>query len=332
MSSRLSRVTVLGGTRFIGRAVVAELLRTGHQVQLVHRGDRGCHLFPEAAHIHSRRAELADHARSVRAFKPDVVVDVNGMTASDVSEAAPVFAGAERFVVISSCDVYEAYLGYRTGVHVQDGDVDERSALRTRRRIFTAAVPGRPDYDKLDVEAAWSDYPAVILRPTAVYGPHDYLRREGFILDRVLAGRRKIPFGKGDLRYTRVSSADLAACVRMAATSDRELRGEVFNVAEATTLSTRAWAETIGDAIDADIELVPVPDDLLPSDLRLSASYRQHLTISADKARRVLGWSATHVADRIKESVQWHAGQPATRASFADDDTAMREGRRGART
>ena len=35
------RIIVLGGTRFIGRASVEELVRAGHSVMVVHRGETG---------------------------------------------------------------------------------------------------------------------------------------------------------------------------------------------------------------------------------------------------------------------------------------------------
>ena len=44
------RVVVLGGTRFIGRAVVAELVAAGHDVLVVHRGQHEPVDLPDVPH------------------------------------------------------------------------------------------------------------------------------------------------------------------------------------------------------------------------------------------------------------------------------------------
>ena len=41
------RILVLGGTSFVGRAIVEDALRTGAEVTLFGRGKTGADLFPE---------------------------------------------------------------------------------------------------------------------------------------------------------------------------------------------------------------------------------------------------------------------------------------------
>jgi nucleoside-diphosphate-sugar epimerase len=316
-------VAVLGGTRFVGRAITEELIRAGHRVLLVHRGANGCDVFPSAGHLHTDRARLHLSADRVAAFAPQVVVDVSGMAADDVTSVRPVFARCEKVVVISSCDVYEAYLSYRRGTATQVGPIRETSAVRGERRVLPHAVPGRPQYDKLDVEDAWRDLPMVTLRATAVYGPYDYLAREAFVVDRVKAGRLDIPAGPATLQYTRVSSTELAVGVRLAVESDETVHGETFNLAEPETLSVGQWAEAIAEALGARIRLVRVPDEVLPADLRITAEHRQNLVVAADKARAALGWGPAAVGRRIAESAQWHAARRPVRTDFAADDQAL---------
>jgi len=42
---------VLGGTRFLGRALIELALARGHQITLFHRGKSNTNLFPEALHL-----------------------------------------------------------------------------------------------------------------------------------------------------------------------------------------------------------------------------------------------------------------------------------------
>ena len=102
------RAVVIGGTGFIGRLVVRELLRLGHEVAVVHRGSE----LPELhglTQITAHRERLADAAPQLRAFAPDVVVDMILSSGRQAEALLDVFRGhAERVVAISSMDVYRA--------------------------------------------------------------------------------------------------------------------------------------------------------------------------------------------------------------------------------
>jgi len=52
-------VVILGGTRFIGRAIVEELAGSGHELLIVHRGELEPDDLPPARHVHTDRAHLA---------------------------------------------------------------------------------------------------------------------------------------------------------------------------------------------------------------------------------------------------------------------------------
>ena len=72
-------VLVLGGTQFIGKAIVEELLRRKHSVAIFHRGKTGAGLFPECTHIlGDRNTDLAkadtqewDAIIDVSCYNPD---------------------------------------------------------------------------------------------------------------------------------------------------------------------------------------------------------------------------------------------------------------------
>ena len=58
----------------------------------------------------------------------------------------------------------------------------------------------------------------------------------------------------------------------------------------------RLFFEQVAAAAGADLELVTVPDEALPPDLRITGTISQHLLVSPSRAREVLGWQAA--ADR----------------------------------
>jgi len=73
------RVLVLGGTRFLGRALVDALLEAGHQPTLFNRGQTGPKLFPDVEQLRGdRSADLSalegrewDAVLDVAAYMPD---------------------------------------------------------------------------------------------------------------------------------------------------------------------------------------------------------------------------------------------------------------------
>ena len=67
------RTLVIGGTRFLGRAVVERLLANGHEVTLLNRGESGPALFPGVPRLTIDRAAIS--AESLGAGSWDAVID-----------------------------------------------------------------------------------------------------------------------------------------------------------------------------------------------------------------------------------------------------------------
>src|SRR6266567_6180235 len=49
------RILAVGGTRFVGRHVVAQALARGHDLTVLHRGSTGPDLFPQATRLKADR-------------------------------------------------------------------------------------------------------------------------------------------------------------------------------------------------------------------------------------------------------------------------------------
>jgi nucleoside-diphosphate-sugar epimerase len=326
------RVIVVGGTRFVGRALVHELVGSGHEVLLAHRGMHEATELPDVPHLHVARRDLAGRRADLRAFGPDALVDVSAMTGSDAEAALEAVGTDLRLVVVSSIDVYRAYTSVWTGEVTDPVPLDERSVLRS------AAPPDRdyvmPGYDydpeqyeKLDVERAYLARGATVCRLPMVYGQHDYKRREEFVLRRVRAGRRRIPVGSGSWLWSRGCATDLAVGLRLALESDAAV-GEVFNLCESHCASVRLWAEQILAAAGWEAELVGVPEESLPEDLEITGSFSQHWLADATKARELLGWVHSPSERAVERSVRWHLEHPPNETGdFGADEAALTAGR-----
>jgi UDP-glucose 4-epimerase len=318
------RILVLGGTRFVGRAIVEELVAAGHQVAVMHRGRTTPKDWVTVEHILGDRSELLELSDRLAGFSPDVAVDTFALSRNDAQMGSEALSRRLPMVVLSSMDVYAVYLGVHCGEPVQAVPFDETADLRSQRYPYREQEGRFIDYDKLDVEEVYLRRGATICRLPIIFGPHDTQRREDFVLARIRAGRRRIPFGAGNWLASRIHVADVARAVR-AVVEHGDLPGEIFNIGPSQTSTVRQWADEIIAAASVDAELVSVPEHLLPSDLAISGTYAQHLLADSSKARRVLGWREVDQSMRVIDSVTWHLSHPPVvgRTDFSDDDRAL---------
>ncbi len=319
------RVVVLGGTRFIGRAIVAELVSCKHDLLVVHRGHHEPPDLPKVEHLHVDRLELPTVRDALKAFSADAVIDAYALTRTEAVQTIDVLPPEARLIVLSSSDVYRAYSSLQGGIETDPVPLDETAPLRTERYPSRGKREQLQDYEKLDVEEVYAPRNAIICRLPAVYGEHDYQRREEFILRRVRANRPRIPIGSGNLLFSRGYVGDIARGVRQALESEAA-RGQVFNFAEARTWSIALLARRILEAAGSSAELAPVKDEsLLPADLEITRTARQHLLISSNKARSLLGWRDTEPEEALRRTVSWHLEHPPGDAdpNFEADERAL---------
>lgn len=321
------RVLVVGGTVFIGRAIVSELVGAGHDVAILHRGDHEPDDLPSCTHIHADRNAIAAARSEIEGFGPDVVCDNIAASRSHAETVAGALGDAVRYVVVSSMDVYRAYGSLHAGTMTDPVPCDETSPVREERYPYRGQMPGMDDYEKLDVEEVYLARGATILRLPMVYGARDPQRREEFILRRVRAGRDRIPVGAGTWLGTKGWVDDVAVGVRLAIEAP-DAAGEIFNIGESRTYPMGLWARMILDAAGSEAELVTVRDDVLPRDLAMTGTVPQHLLVDSSKARRGLGWRDTPAAGALQTSVMWHLAHPpeAPDGDFSADDAALAAG------
>lgn len=228
------RILVIGGTGFIGRPLVEQLLAAGREVAVLHRGRTPA---PEGVRDivdPSMGRPLVEFPAAALACEPDAVVHMIPMGEAEGRAAAQAFAGrAGRIVAIGSCDVYLAWARFtRTEPGpVEPMPVTEMSPLRTRLYPYRGRAP-RPDpmfdwYDKILMEreiAAAPPLSAVRLRLPKVYG-----RGNNADLATVY-GYADHP----DWRWTHGYVENVAAAIALAATHPAA-GGRIYNLGEGVT-------------------------------------------------------------------------------------------------
>jgi len=144
------RMLVLGGTRFLGRAVAVSALAAGWHVTCFNRGVTGPGPAGSEA-VRGDRTEPADLERLAENGRWDVVVD----TSSHRPDQAPriLHAVAGRYALVSSVAAYRDWPA---------SPVDESSALAANDRVACEQA----------VRDVYGDR-ALILRPGVLLGPRD---------------------------------------------------------------------------------------------------------------------------------------------------------------
>ena len=316
------RFLILGGTRFIGPAVVRLAAEQGHTVAVFHRGQSQTDLPSSVVRLFGDRKCLGNFRTEFTRFAPDVVIDTFAMTERDGQDVMQVFAGvAQRVVVLSSMDVYRTYDRFR---EVDAGEpvlvpLAEDASLRERLFPYRGQAKSADDllydYEKILVERTvlgQDGLAGTVLRLPCVYGPGDYQHRTFEYLNQMEDGRSTILLGSlhAAWRWTRGYVEDVAAAVVLAATDERAV-GQIFNVGEAESLSEAEWVRRIGHAAEWRGELRIVPDEQLPEHLRSNFDWRHPIVGDTSKIRRVLGYrEGVAGPEAMARTVAWERRHP----------------------
>lgn len=303
-------VLVIGGTRFIGRAIVEELLRRGHTVTIYHRGEHHEVVFSApVTHVHGNRRDYLRFQAALARLSPEAVVDVIPMNADDTQALVEALRGRITCSVhISSGDVYAPGQPIPT-----PEDAPVQPAEPVELRLDDQIVP----YSKVAVEAviqeaqAASDFPATILRLPAVYGPGDALAREWFFVKRVLDGRSRIALPDGGLGlFHRGYVDDVARAVVLALESPQAV-GRTYNVGHERVLTVRGIAELVAQVMGHEWEIVSVPADQLPPTNPFALPYP--IVYDLSRIRAGLGYGeAVSLEEGMRRTVAWLVTHPPT--------------------
>jgi nucleoside-diphosphate-sugar epimerase len=307
-------ILLLGGTRFIGRALWQRLLRRGHRVTILHRGNHPLTMAPaDIEEVSWDRARFPEIPLALRGRIFDIAIDTCANEPGEVSRFIAASL-ARRLVVLSSIDVYRAF----ATVLADQAPIDpvplaEDAPIRSTRFPFKGLVPGKDNYEKIDCEMealSSNKIEPVVLRLPFVYGPYDYQCREWFFLRRFLRNKPVVLGGCGAWLGTRIYVEEVAAAVELCATHPKAV-GEIYLLGETSTPTLYQMAYQIAEAASLPGEVIEIPDAFLPQHLANYITRPQHLLVSSEKIRQDLGYREQKSArEYLQETVRWHMAQP----------------------
>jgi 2'-hydroxyisoflavone reductase len=297
------RALVIGGTRFIGRHLVSELLDSGYEVTLFNRGkhDDPFADHPDVSHVKGDRKSSAALKEARDEVEPTVVVDTVAYFPGEVRAATSVFSDVEAYVFISSGAAYGP-----DEIPKREGETALRPCSESEAVDDSPETYGarKAEGDRAVFAAAEEGVNAMSVRPTIVYGPHDYTGRFDYWVERVRAGERVVVPGDGTNIHHLVSVQNVARAIRTVAENGHA--GEAYNVGDRRVLTLGNVVGTIASAVGTTLGVVTAsrrelaPADLLPTDFPLY-NPQPHL-LSTEKLADI-GWDPIDPADAIAETV-----------------------------
>jgi 2'-hydroxyisoflavone reductase len=205
------KLLILGGTRFLGRHLVAAALANNHDVTLFNRGR-----YPSSAEVETIHGDRNHDLSKLRGRRWDAVIDTSGMLPSAVRAAAEALSDSvDSYIFISTQNVY---------ADVSVRGVDESAPLRTLTaeqldEANAIDTSGEPSYGALYgglkalcEQALEEVMPNRVLniRPGLIVGPDDYTDRFTYWVMRVADGGEVLAPGRPDRFVQFIDVRDLA--------------------------------------------------------------------------------------------------------------------------
>lgn len=242
------RLLVLGGTAFVGRAVVDLAVARGHDVTVVNRGN---HDTPTGAT--TRTGDRTAPGGGLGALADDTfdaIVDTWSSQPQPIRDAVRVLTGrARHYTYISSISVYAdpvtAPLTEDSPVTAPAEDVSDYAGVKRAGELATTAFDGQ----------------VMLARAGLILGPHENIGRLPWWLLRLHRGGPTLAPGPRDLPVQFIDARDLAAFVLDAAAAgltgpynltgppDHTTMGELLDTANRITGGTADLRWTDPDTI-----------------------------------------------------------------------------------
>jgi 2'-hydroxyisoflavone reductase len=196
----MAAILVIGGTRFMGFFLTDELLKRGHDLTLIHRGNTVPDGIPNTRNIIGDRESSLDEAGN----DYDVVIDTSGTLPRQVRASTAHCINSARYVFVSTVSVYRDPLA----------PFADESAPRCPSGDPNAAGVTSGNYGTLKVACedivldAFGDR-ALIVRPGLIVGPRDYSDRFTYWVRRLSIGGNVLAPGSPDRAIQVVDARDL---------------------------------------------------------------------------------------------------------------------------
>ncbi len=246
----MKNILILGGTYFIGKAVVSKFLEKSYTITLLNRGSKKEDL-PGVKTLIADRDSQDGMKDALNGKSFDYIVDISGLNKNHTENLLKSIdtTALKQIVFISSSSVY---------------DIENLQApLKEEYPLSKNIHWGKYGEDKIIAEKAYLDWsktsavPVSILRPPYVYGENNYARRESFIFNHI-ENNRTVIIPDSDNKIQFISANDLAQIV-VALIEKDDIKTDVYNVGNKEAISFSDWVKLCAKATGKTVKTVYYP-------------------------------------------------------------------------
>ena len=268
------KILVMGGTRFVGKPLVARLQAQGHALTLFTRGKNAVPAGVE--HLCGDRSS-DDGLSALQGRSFDVIIDSSGRKQEDSSRVVAITgAPSHRFVYVSSAGVY---------ADSEQWPLDESSPTDPQSRHA----------GKAETEA-WLRHEGIAFtsfRPTYIYGPGNYNPVERWFFDRIVHNR-PIPLPGDGSTITQLGHVEdlaeaMARCIEVDAAANR-----IYNCSGKQGITFKGLIRAAAVACDRDPDSLDLrsfnPSDLDPKARKAFPLRLNHFLTDITRVERELAW------------------------------------------
>jgi len=301
---------IIGGTRFLGRALVDEARAAGHTLTLFNRGRSNPTLYPDVEQLHGDR----DGGLAVLAGRRwDAVIDTCGYVPRVVRAAADALAPAvDHYTFISTMSVYAEPLAKGTDEAAPVGTIPDESVEEITGGSYG---PLKALCERAATEAM--DGRALHVRSGLIVGPHDASDRFSYWPARVARGGEMLAPVSPDYGVQFIDVRDLAAWT-LRATAAR-LTGAYNVTGPERPLPIGRLLDAARDLTGSDAHFTWMSDDFLIAHdvgpyvelpLWVPAEAGGFNSFNIDRALAA-GLTFRPVAETVADTLAWLATRPA---------------------
>ncbi len=257
------QVLVIGGSRFIGLALVQRLLMDGHRITLVNRGRTADPFGTRVSRVIGDRADPQTLQRAVARREFDAVIDVISFRGEDTQTAIEKLAGRiGHFIHISTASVY--LIRERLLAPFREDDFAGRLAPKSEATSSSWTYAYHKRRCEVALAQAWESdqFPYTSLRLPMVVGPGDYTERAQSYLERLLDGGPIILPDGGLNSWGFLWVADVAETIA-ANLMNSNAFGRAYNLAGREIVALKQFVETAAAHLGVRPTLASVPLDWL---------------------------------------------------------------------
>jgi nucleoside-diphosphate-sugar epimerase len=292
---------IIGGTGFLGTAIVRELCTAGWAVTSLARGQKA-NRVADAVLIAADRSQPGQIAAAVGARRFDLVVDCAAYTRPHAEDALAAFAGKTgHYVFISTDFVYAADPATRFPI--------AEDAAKLKNVPYAVG--------KLECEAlltkAWQDqkFPATVLRPPHILGVGRELGcdpaqgRDSKILDYIRSGNGLILVGEGQFLIQPVWNREVGACIAQMAGNAASF-GQIFNCAGPDCVTTRRYYEIVAERLGVPLRFASIGYEEFTKRSSDKAHFTWHRIYDTTRLSSVTGYTPRlRLEDALTETIRW---------------------------